>query len=373
MDSLHLRVALRKFNQVSKALADLGEAMTHISTRPTLMGAAGAFLQVGGRLLAEHLGALQREPAWPKATLPVSHRWLDPWEDPTLPDLYTIGNQRVLWSKKNAVFLVEKSIEEFYAHVRDAVWASVEGRPLVYRRGEQQSELVPDVDHATQSSPRTEEIWARIEPCVRAGIPRSVLLDGPPGVGKSTAARVLASRIPGRSLRILLEEYSQSECHVVELLRPTSLVIDDFDRLGGDAPSLLEFLEQCRKYVKLLVVTSNNLGNLDMAVVRPGRFDEIFPMTCLGTDYLEPQVGQALWAALSPSQRTELLTWPAAHLQELKIRHQYIACNLQEEFNDLAERVQKNLKNLPLERASIRRRRKSNATLSFFTTEEENE
>jgi hypothetical protein len=90
---------------------------------------------------------------------------------------------------------------------------------------------------------------------------------------------------------------------LLELLKPDVLVIDDFDRLGHGAIRELDALERLRKQTRLFLVTTNNIAVLDCAVVRPGRFDELFCVGSLGECYTAGVVGEELWNKLSEEQR----------------------------------------------------------------------
>jgi cell division protease FtsH len=147
-----------------------------------------------------------------------------------------------------------------------------------------------------------EEVWHEIDLNVRAvsthsemmntlglGVRRGVLLAGPPGVGKSAIASVIAhesagpftvvycdARAGAATLRQLFDECVR--------LGPSVVVIEDVDLIVRHrsepyaAQALSEFLAALDSHptAQLLVVaTTNDVATLDAAAVRAARFDSI--------------------------------------------------------------------------------------------------
>jgi transitional endoplasmic reticulum ATPase len=139
-----------------------------------------------------------------------------------------------------------------------------------------------------------------------AGIrpPRGILLSGPPGCGKTLVAKALAneSRVNFISVKgpELLSKYvGESERGVREIFRtakqaaPAIIFFDEIDALvptrsAGSADShvaervLSQFLTEMDGIEELkgvlVLAATNRLDMLDPAVLRPGRFDEIFEL-----------------------------------------------------------------------------------------------
>lgn len=113
------------------------------------------------------------------------------------------------------------------------------------------------------------------------GYSRKILFYGPPGTGKTTLARKLAGHVDGgRVLRIDFDAFSEAPSGVQNLIRflkPTVLLFDDFDRMYERDCSTLSEMESLEGLSTNMVVigTANYLGKLDLALLRPGRFDEV--------------------------------------------------------------------------------------------------
>lgn len=193
-------------------------------------------------------------------------------------------------------------------------------------------------------SDKAREVWQRVAPFITAGRPRSVLIDGRPGTGKSTIVRWLAAQVDGYKLRVPSADLGYLRpavlCDLVRFLGPSVIMVDDFDRTYG-ATDLLDFFEQARDTFKLLLVTTNSLEHLDPAVIRPRRFDELLTVDSLGDSFVQGFLGP-LWDAMSPEDREAVLKWPAAYLDELRDRMELIPdAQLATEVMTLGQRLAK--------------------------------
>ena len=114
------------------------------------------------------------------------------------------------------------------------------------------------------------------------GIQRNYLLVGPSGSGKSSWCILFARRHTNRVIKISNDAfYNLSKVDldlVFDLFGPQFIIADDFDRSTCDNPqTMLYFLESMKddhKNVSILA-TANNIRTMDVAMLRPGRFDEI--------------------------------------------------------------------------------------------------
>jgi len=131
--------------------------------------------------------------------------------------------------------------------------------------------------------------------------PRAVVLFGPPGTGKTTFAKGIASRLEWPSIEIqpgeLAGEGPERQAkflattfdRILEL--PSAVVfvdeVEDLASIRGEdrkvTPSVAnEFLKQIPRFRDvphhLLVCATNWIGRLDSAFLRPGRFDYVLPV-----------------------------------------------------------------------------------------------
>jgi len=158
-------------------------------------------------------------------------------------------------------------------------------------------------------------------------------------------AKALSERAGPRTCRIDLASattfFSSLGKRMLDILRPTTLIIDDLDHLGSGGIEMLDGLEKVRP--PLLIVTTNNLNSMDPAIVRPGRFDELFTVDSLGAAYFRDVLGSGCWEALSAENQAKVEAWPAAFLNELRLRFEHLpGCNVNAEFAALATRVAQN-------------------------------
>lgn len=118
---------------------------------------------------------------------------------------------------------------------------------------------------------------------VDQGIPRNVLLYGPPGTGKSTLGVTLANKIGAeRVLRVsgtvARDIQAQAVVDMVETLAPDVVVMDDIDRDKDMATRLLAQFDSTahKTHVPIVIASVNSVGELDPALLRPGRFSETY-------------------------------------------------------------------------------------------------
>ncbi len=147
--------------------------------------------------------------------------------------------------------------------------------------------------------------------------PATVMLFGPPGTGKTTFAKAIASRLSWPFIELLPSKLESGDDSLSAELRlaMTDLLqldravvfIDEFDEIAsarernpatkGVVNELLKMIPSFRSAPgHLLVCATNFVAGIDAAVLRPGRFDLVIP---IGPPDLRART--ALWeAALTP-------------------------------------------------------------------------
>lgn len=143
--------------------------------------------------------------------------------------------------------------------------------------------------------------------------PATVLLFGPPGTGKTTFAKAIAGRLDWPFIELLpsklesgsdsmASELRQAMTDLLQLERAV-VFIDEFDEIAsarernpttkGVVNELLKMIPSYRSTPgHLLVCATNFVGDIDSAVLRPGRFDLVIP---IGPPDLTARL--ALWEA----------------------------------------------------------------------------
>lgn len=126
------------------------------------------------------------------------------------------------------------------------------------------------------------DLVREIRVCKENGYQRSYILNGPPGTGKTSFCMEISRQISGKVLKIdssFFNNLQASTCKkIIQALRVDFLIVDDIDRISfSDMPSFLYLLESIKTYSDkpTLLATVNDIRKLDLAVIRPGRFDDI--------------------------------------------------------------------------------------------------
>ncbi|WP_104163686.1 ATP-binding protein [Cryobacterium sp. N22] len=148
--------------------------------------------------------------------------------------------------------------------------------------------------------------------------PKAVVLFGPPGTGKTTFAKAIASRLDWPFVEVFPSRLATDPQGLAGALRETFHKIDDLDHVvvfideveeiaaqrGGEPPSplqgvtneLLKLIPAFRERPgRLLVCATNFIRTLDSAFLRHGRFDYVVPI-----GLPDAAARQAIWERYIP-------------------------------------------------------------------------
>ncbi|HET6496255.1 MAG TPA: AAA family ATPase, partial [Thermoleophilia bacterium] len=177
----------------------------------------------------------------------------------------------------------------------ESLWSAGGGSFAVVPDGDAYA-LVSVTSTSHPPSSRTLEIARDCERLRRSGSRVGLLLDGPPGSGKSEALVHVAARLGARVLRVTLGEAGGASAEFVKILRPDAVVIDDIDRM--DTESALDAVDQILGQGCAVLVSSNSKAAVCGALLRSGRIDLHHEFGACEADIFE-----ALTAGLADDQR----------------------------------------------------------------------
>lgn len=193
------------------------------------------------------------------------------------------------------------------------LWETFPSTNLVLKKNADAALIEEGKLDETAPSKLARDIYEDVKAFNLAGHNRSYMIEGPPGSGKSVAARQTAELRGGFSLYVPAPLIDSDEVEsFINLLQPKTIICDDLCRHTGYA--LLTALEKMKKACPLFIATANYPEKLDPAVRRPGRFDKIFHLAKLDDDAVALMLpGVPLGIA------KQLAQLPAAYINEFKI------------------------------------------------------
>lgn len=236
---------------------------------------------------------------------------------------------------------------------RDLLWKTVDPTRIVlasadpsqnimqpgHRRGGGGGQLRVSTDDliAPASSKFADEYAPYLKRCIELNINRTVLFYGPPGTGKSTISRTLCDVMGLRSLRVRVEDIghlgSEPVIEMIRIFEPSVVIFDDLDRAMSQV-ALLETVENLHKRVRFVFATVNHIENMQQALIRPGRFDELIEITKLDEAAVMKALGQYTDSFEAVKE------WPVAFINEYVIRRRILGKEKAlEALDDLKKRV----------------------------------
>lgn len=274
-------------------------------------------------------------------------------EENSIIRLIDLDGAKVGWTyhtKLNTVdhiYVETDKLDQARATIKRLLWEQFQGQPLVMRHnrrmiiGSDEPRVVFEVDDAFHPLPSAQatKYAEYLKRCLDADVPRSVMLYGPPGTGKSTMARTLVETLDLRSFRIRVEDVSGLEnstlFEAISIFQPEAVILDDFDRAHAQA-ALLETLEFFQRHVKLVVATVNDKNNLDEALLRPGRFDELVLVDRMDEGVIKHMLGEYA------DGYEDVKGWPIAFIEEYKKRRRFMdPAEAANSMAELAKRVKR--------------------------------
>lgn len=255
-------------------------------------------------------------------------------EDERLIKIAQVGGEEIGWIYQTTpadiqgVFVRKDRKDEARAALKQAQWDKVQHRYIVMEKipgkGDYSESIhfKKDEDIVGLNSEKADEYSKYLKRCMDAGVSRTILFYGPPGTGKSTIARAIADRLDLRTLRIRVEDIGSFDNTVifeaVDIFKPDAIILDDLDR-AHQQTHLLETMDRFHKHLKLVFATVNHQDQLDDALLRPGRFDEVVKIRRLDDIVIKGVLGET-----NLHMFEKMKDWPVAFVQEYVTRRRFM-------------------------------------------------
>lgn len=196
-------------------------------------------------------------------------------------------------SGEEAIY-VKKNDEAAYSFLRSLFWDFF-GNQVIYSKNEDskwgvtRAEPLQGFDTSV-----TKQYIQEIKAYREKGFQRSLLFFGPPGTGKTSASAAILAACSSKTLILpnineMRPPWFQFNC---KLLEPDAVLLEDIDHYNdGNIYQLLSIIEFLNKKNVLLIATCNKICQLDDALIRAGRFDELIEIKNLPEEVLDLLMG----------------------------------------------------------------------------------
>lgn len=242
-----------------------------------------------------------------------------------------ILDHEVYWVERDNIkenpFCKLSSKDKIIEAIGDILWKHVDSDNVLFSKAGllEASDESLNFDFVETKSLKTVE--KRISMFMDDETPRAYLLEGPPGTGKSSAVMYLINKLGLKSLRTTLghlamgsnsygeESYTSLNLEMLlRALRPDLIIIDDIDRsYHVREEEMLKIFEVMRKYCRVIVATCNNKNYMIGAMLRVGRFDDLFTIK-----YIDVEVVKELLDEDDHDLAERFTKWPIAYIQNYK-------------------------------------------------------
>ena len=194
------------------------------------------------------------------------------------------------------------------------VWETLGATIRIHQPPLQPVALCNDALTEAFPSATADKIHARGAKFLKAGFKRCILFYGEPGTGKSHIMRHVANRAGGFSLRIRAQDLTRVSAisSAIDLLQPSAVLIDDLDRLDKPGEILASF-ESVKSSARIFLASVNDIGKLDAATLRPGRFDD-----WVHVQKLDPGVIDRMLEGTPEEIAVQVRDLPIAYIHEYK-------------------------------------------------------
>lgn len=210
-----------------------------------------------------------------------------------------LGKEKIGWLEKDGkecgfgpYYVLERRKETFDT-LGNLIWEDIGDNHCVFVNGSvSNKDGKIGIDTFDLSGFKASGIMNRIKERIKCfldkKIHRSVLIQGPPGSGKSSTARWLAREFGLRSLSVNMANSSYAAYQLqsmIKVMQPGVIILDDFDR-AANSYGMIEFLEVANQCCKLVLITTNCKDSMVGALLRPGRIDDVIHLNRLDRDFI---------------------------------------------------------------------------------------